>query len=173
MIKINENIIKLEFHMILYFIVVVFAYYFNLFQIEFIVDITNFVASLIPSINKTASISVNNYYAKFVLSFSWFSIIPTYISQVLNYDYNKINKKNINLLIILVTLFLIGVLLMTIYTIPGNSGQYDRLIFYIITKFTFGISVWGFIIWLIISTFLSALTKLIFVRIQMVFRKNT
>jgi len=72
MAKINKNIIKIEYHMVFYFVVVVFVYFFGLFKTEFLVNISNLVASLIPSINKTATISVNSDYAKFVLSFSCF-----------------------------------------------------------------------------------------------------
>jgi len=177
MVKINKNIIKLEYQMIFYFAVVVFVYFFGLFKIEFLVNMSNFVASLIPSINKTASISANNDYAKFVLSFSWLLIIPTHISQVANCDhdkiYNKSNIKNLSLLLLSATVFLIGVLLTTIYTVPSNSGGYDRSMFYVITKFTFGITIWGFIIWLVISAFSSALTNIIIVMTQMLFRKKT
>jgi len=163
--------------MIFYFAVVVFVYFFDLFKIEFLVNMLNFVASLIPSINKTASISVNNDYAKFVLSFSWLLIIPTHIYQVANCNHDKIqdkiNIKNFSLLLLSATVFLIGVLLTTIYTIPNNSGRYDRFIFNIITKFTFSITICGFIIWIVISTFSSALTNGIIVMTQRFFRKKT
>jgi len=103
-------------------------------------------------------------------------IIPTHISQVANCDhykiYNKSNIKNLSLLLLSATVFLIGVLLTTIYTVPSNSGRYDRSMFYVITKFTFGITIWGFIIWLVISAFSSALTNIIIVMTQMFFRKK-
>jgi hypothetical protein len=157
--------------MLAYFTIAITSYYLNIAENDIIVNSTKFVAAYIPSIDGTAAISMNTNYARFMLVISWFFIIPISYYLIKNADWNRRseNFKNIELLIIAFTLFLLGVLWALTCKVPNNTGSYDRLIYNVIKSFTFGISIWGLIIWVSISSSLSAIIILIVVRARAIF----
>jgi hypothetical protein len=158
-------------YMLSYFAIVIAAYYLNIAESEAMISIVKHAETLIPSIKGTAAISVNTNFAKFVLVISWGFIIPFSYYLIKNADWSRRseNFKNIELLIIAFTLFLMGALWALTCKAPNNSGSYDRLLFNIIKSFTFGISIWGLIIWVSISSLLSAITILIVVKTREMF----
>jgi len=167
--KAKKNTQTMYLFMLSYFAVAIIAYYLNLGESELLIGLANYMASIIPSINGTAAISEHYNYARVVLVISWCFIVPFYVSRVKNADWDNIKKENINFMIIAVALFLFGFLWAAIYKIPNTSGQYDRLIFNIIKSFTFGISIWGFLIWFLTSLLLSSLTIMVVLRTRMMF----
>lgn len=165
---------RIASYMLSYFAIVIAAYYLNIAENDTIIRLVKYVETLIPSINGTAEISKNPNYAKLVLVISWCFIIPSFcfIIKNANWGPRADHAKKTGLLIIATAFFLIGFLWAAIYKIPDTSGQYDRLIFNIIKSFTFGISIWGFIIWVLVSTLLASLIILIAVKARAIFGRN-
>lgn len=169
--QIKKNKPRATFYMLSYFAIVIAVYYLDIAENDIIISFVEFVGTFIPSIKGTAAISKNTNYASLVLVMSWFFIIPFSYYLIKNANWNRRSEKfkNIELLIIAFTLFLLGALWALICTVPSTSGQYARLIFNIIKSFTFGISIWGFIIWVAVSSLLSGITILIVVKAKEMF----
>jgi len=150
-----------------YFTIAIITYYSNMGENEILIHFVKYVESIIPSIHGTAAIASNANYASLMLVISWCYILPFYVlllksSNLENFKDNKM--KNSGLLMVGSTFGLIGFLWAAIYSVPDNTGLSTKLIYNIIKSFTFGISVWGFIMWLTPSVILYGITVLIVVK---------
>lgn len=170
--KAKKNTRTIYLYIWSYFAIIITAYYMNTGDSKLLIGLSDYMASIIPSINGTAAISEHYNYARFVLVISWCFIVPFYISQVKNADWDNVKTENINFLIIAGTLFLIGALWALTCRVPSNTGSYNRLLYNVIKSFTFGISIFGFLIWFVPSLLLSSLTIMLVLKVKTLFGRH-